>query len=177
MAAGCAADSADSADSAGASLDRAMGAVLADGADRLAEALEADDACRALLEADALRERAARALEAGDAPDDVVAETTRVVDATTFALTCEVETAAEDADGTDEAAQDEAAEAAEAAEADEADDSAPQEPAPAPAPAPAPEDEPDEPVQDGGGGRSGSSQGQGPDGDGPPGHRDDRGRG
>jgi uncharacterized membrane protein YgcG len=93
-----------------AALDRATGAVLADAADRLADALASDDPCRAVAEADALRERAARALEAGDAPESVVKETTRIVDATTVGLTCEPIPIDDDAEGEDaevEAAEEE----------------------------------------------------------------------
>lgn len=82
-------------------LDRATAAVLADAADRLAEALEEDDPCRALLEADALRERAARALEDGAAPEEVATETVRVVDATTADLTCEPVDAADETEADD----------------------------------------------------------------------------
>lgn len=128
VAAGC---SGGSAAAPAPELDRATAAVLADAADRLAEALAHDDPCRALREADALRERAARALEEGAAPEEVTTETVRVVDATTADLTCEPvnagdETGTEDGadDGDDVAAADTGVEAAPSTEDTRSDGSA-----------------------------------------------------
>lgn len=134
-------------------LDRATAAVLADAADRLADALADDDPCRALLEADALRERAARALENGEAPASVAAETTRVVEATTADLSCDpVNAAGEEPDET----EDEAA-AAEDEDGDEAEVAAAESDAGA---------EAADPGADGGSDGSSSSTSSAPDGDG-----------
>jgi hypothetical protein len=70
-------------------IDEAAGAVLADAADRLAEALEAGDGCRALEEAEALRTRADAALAAGEVDAAVADETHRIAAATTAGADCE----------------------------------------------------------------------------------------
>lgn len=162
-----------SPDPSGTPLDPATGAVLADAADRLADALAADDPCRALLEADALRERALRALEQGEAPDSVVVETARVVDATTAGLTCDADDeAGQDAEDTADEDEDDPAD-----DADDADDDADGTDEPeAQSPASDPADEDDAGGGSGTGGSGGDTEPErGPDGDGPPGQ--DRGRG
>lgn len=70
-------------------VDEAAGAVLADAAERLADALEARDGCRALEEADALRTRADAALAAGEIDPVVADETRRVAAVTTAGVHCE----------------------------------------------------------------------------------------
>jgi hypothetical protein len=89
LAVGAAGCSSDDASAGGVPLDPATGAVLADAADRLADALDSGDPCRALAEAEALEERARGAVAEEHAPETVVAEAIRVVDATTAGLTCE----------------------------------------------------------------------------------------
>lgn len=73
----------------GAAVDEAAGAVLADAAERLADALEARDGCRALEEADALRTRADAALAAGQVDPAVADETRRIAAITTAGVRCE----------------------------------------------------------------------------------------
>jgi hypothetical protein len=162
-------------------LDRATGAVLADAADRLAEALAGEEPCRALAEAEALRERADRALEVGDAPETVVVETHRVVDASTAALVCEPTALAEDAEDEEEAAAEEAPD----------EPVADAEPDPAPTTEPAPsssggssgsdsssssDSSSDSSGGNRGGGNGGGNGGErGPDGEGPPGQSRDGG--
>jgi hypothetical protein len=124
---------------AAAPLDRATGAVLADAAERLASALEDGDACQAHAEVDALEARADAAHRAGEAPEEVVAETVRVARAVTAGVVCgegapvtlDAEDPAEETDA--EVAPDVEVEAAPAGPA-------PAAPAPA-APAPAPTSE------------------------------------
>lgn len=154
-------------------LDPGAAAVLADRADRVADALADGATCRALEEADALRERAVHALREGEAPESVIDETTRVVDAATADLVCD------DADAGDEGAGD--ADAGGDGEGGDGEgDDAPTEPSPSPAPDPEPEPDPTpergpDPEPDRGEGErgDGSGGGRGPDGDGPPGQ--DRG--
>jgi hypothetical protein len=156
-------------------LDVATGAVLADAADRLADALDADDPCRAVGEADALRERAERALEVGDAPESVVEETIRVVDATTGGLDCDLDDGdvpddedadGEDADGGDADGDD--------ADGDDADDPEPtaesgsSEPARTDTGTSSGSSDP-APTGSGSSGGDGGGGGGGPSGDGPPG--------
>lgn len=179
VAAGC---TAGSSESPSLELDRATAAVLADGADRLADALADDDPCRALLEADALRERAARALEEGEAPASVATETARVVDATTADLSCEPVTAAgedpDDVEGEGGEAEGDAGDTA-AAGSDPEQESAP--PAEDTAAGGSSEPSPTPPAEDGdaGGGDEGKEEppgkAKGHDGGGGP--PDDRGKG
>lgn len=157
-----------------AALDRATGAVLADAADRLADALASDDPCRAIVEADALRERAARALETGDAPESVVDETTRVVDATTSDLSCEPVPLDEEADDGDDG--DGGDDDGEVETADEVAEPAP-EPAEEPAPSRGGSSDDDGGGSSGGGPPDHARPGGGGGGGGPPGDRPGRGGG
>lgn len=70
-------------------LDASTAEELAEGAERLAAALDADDSCVALTEADELERRVRAAGEAGDAPDEVVTETVRVAASLTADLRCD----------------------------------------------------------------------------------------
>jgi hypothetical protein len=151
-------------------LDRATGAVLADAADRLADALAAEEPCRALAEAEALRERADHALEVGDAPETVVTETHRVVDASTGALVCEPTALAEDEEDEEDEGDELAPDEEEAPDAEPTPDAAPS--------GGSSEGSSSEgSSSNGGGGSSGGGNGgndssageRGPDGDGPPG--------
>lgn len=85
-------------------LDEATAAVLADAAERLADAIEADDDCLAIAEAHGLQERAESALADGLAPPTVAAETVRVAGLLTADLTCEADEdeAADDATDDDD---------------------------------------------------------------------------
>jgi hypothetical protein len=80
-------------------LDEQAAAALGAGADQLAAALDADDDCGAMAEADALVERAADGVEAGLVPGDVAAEIEAVADETTGDLEC----TGDDLDGSDDA--------------------------------------------------------------------------
>jgi hypothetical protein len=140
-----------------APLDRATGAVLADAADRLASALEEGDACQAHAEVEALEARADAAHRAGEAPEEVVAETVRVARAVTAGIVC--------GDATPVTLDDEdPAEGADDAEVapDVEVEAAPAEPAPAPAePASAPTEPASAPAEATPGGQVTAGRGNG----------------
>ncbi|MTV24979.1 hypothetical protein FTX61_06050 [Nitriliruptoraceae bacterium ZYF776] len=104
-------------DEAGAhALDPTVAALLADSADRAAQAVDAEDHCAALVELDALGARADESQTAGQLPGDVASELERVATAVRGDLACEDdETQRTEAapvepepDGADDAAPDDA---------------------------------------------------------------------
>ena len=131
-------------------LSEAVSEDLADGADRLAEALEAEDDCGALAEADAIERRVDAIAASGEAPETVLTETIRVVAALTVDLRCTPDDEDEDEISEDETSEDDGP-ADDASDPGEAQD---------PAPEPGPSDDAGSPGQ-GNGPPSNPGQGAG----------------
>ena len=160
-------------------LDEEAALALAQGAQRLASALEGDDACGALAEADAVASQARAGVRAGTVPTHVANEVDAVTSEVTADLDCRPDEESDEADQDGDGADQDGDGADGTDPADEADE--PSEPAPDPEPDPEPAPDPGGGSNGGGpggggpggGGPDGDPPGQGPDGDGPPGHRDD----
>jgi hypothetical protein len=127
-------------------LDDEAAQALAQGAQRLASALEDEDGCAAMAEADAVASQARDGVAAGTVPPNVANEVEAVTSELTADIACEPDDLDEDPD--DEAE----------------DDGPPEDPGEGP-----PEDRGD------GGRGDGQDRGNGPDGQGPPGHAGGRG--
>lgn len=155
----------DDPDTSEVELQPSTAAVLADGADRLAAALDDGEPCRVVAEADALVERAEVAVADGTAPADVGTEVVRVAQTLTTDVRCDPDGPVDldSAPGTDDGTEPEPAEP----------DPAPQDDPPdAPADDDVPSDDPgDGPPDDPGGGPPDERGG------GPPDHADPGGRG
>lgn len=134
-------------------LDEEAAQGLAQGAQRLAGALDEGDACAAMAEADAVAAQARDGVASGTVPTDVANEVEAVVTEVTEDLSC-------DADASTDEDEDDAN-----------DGDGEREPEPEPEPDPEPDPEPEAPEDDdpGGGPDDDGPPGGGPDGDGPPG--------
>lgn len=120
-------------------LDEEAAQTLAEGAQRLAGALDDEDACAAMAEADAVNAQARDGVASGTVPPEVANQVEAVTTELTSQLTCEPD----EPDGEDEP---------------DGDDE-PDEPEPEPEPDDPPEDDPPDEDQ----------PGKGPEGEGPPG--------